>query len=102
MSSAAEATARADDGSITVHAGPGGGIRSVELTGAALDRGASWLAGEILRTAATATAHARVRTRAALRVAGVDERTLDGVGLPEHKELAQQLESTTPTTWRTQ
>ncbi|MBO0840465.1 MAG: hypothetical protein J2O49_06575 [Sciscionella sp.] len=95
-------TASNDNGCVTVRAGAAGAIESVELTNAALERGGAWLAGEILRTAAKASARATVRTRAALRRAGLPDRALDAIGLPEHREHTAEVESTTPNTWRVQ
>jgi hypothetical protein len=86
-------TATACRGAITVEVLPGGALTELTLTSAALALSTRELAATIVRTVASATATANLRTRHTLNV------TLPGLGLDTDPALIEQAELTTPGTW---
>lgn len=98
-----EITGDARDAGVEVRVHPGGALAALTLTAPALDLGAVKLAATIVDVVAEATARANRRTQHALRDAltGLDERDLNALGLDKDEALTEQVESTTPQTWRT-
>ena len=98
-----EITGEAASAGVSARVHPGGALAGLSLTGPALDLGAVRLASTIVEVVAEATARANRRTQHALREAltGLDERDLNALGLDRDESRTEQVESTTPQTWRT-
>ncbi|HEX4704349.1 MAG TPA: hypothetical protein VH352_19640, partial [Pseudonocardiaceae bacterium] len=81
--------------SVTVEVAIGGGLRSVRLTGSALDLGASRLARTVLQVAARATALANQRANLTFRrtLGRSTDELLDGLGLSFPPELVADDDS---------
>jgi hypothetical protein len=94
--------ARAHGDAITVEVHPGGALSSITLSDKATALGARALAAGILGAVAEATALANQRTKHALRAAlpALGERELAVLGLDSDAALTEQVETTTPRTWR--
>jgi len=86
---------------VTAEVCPGGALATLTLTQQAVDQGATALAASVVEAIAVATAQANQRTKHALEEAltGIDPTTL---GLTQPESLTEQVESTVPTTWRSQ
>lgn len=102
MSAVVEGVARNADGSIRVTVGPGGMLRDLELRDAALTQGGRRLADTVVELVRVATAEAAQRARHLLRAEldGLPAAALAALGFPDDDELIEQVESTTPPTWR--
>jgi len=98
-----EITGEAQSAGVSARVHPGGALAALALTGSALDLGAARLSATIVAVVAEATERANRRTHHALRDAltGLDERDLNALGLDRDETLTEQVESTTPQTWRT-
>lgn len=86
---------------VTVEVCPGGALAALTLTQQAVDQGATVLAASVVEAIAVATAQANQKTKHALAEAltDIDPATL---GLTQQESLTEQVESTVPTTWRSQ
>lgn len=93
-----EGTARAADGSVRLTVAPGGSLRTLELRPGALDQGARHLAETIRTLAKLATAQANQRAGHLLR--GLPPTSVTALGCVVDPTLVEQVESTTPDTWR--
>jgi hypothetical protein len=95
-------TARSANGSVKVVVGPGGVLRSVELTAAALDDGPSSLAAAVLAVTRVATAEANQRMRNRLRaeLTGLPADSVRALGFTDDSDVVDRVESTVPDTWR--
>jgi hypothetical protein len=88
-----EITGTARARGVTVEVFPGGALRTLTLSPAALALGTRELAASIVDTVAAATAAANLRTTHALGVA------LSVLGLESDGKMVERAESTTPQTW---
>jgi hypothetical protein len=97
-----QGSARSDDGAVRVTVGTGGALRELEIRQSALAMGGRELAATVLRLTDLATAEAVSRARNLLRakLSGLPVDALAALGCTQDDELAEQVESTVPTTWR--
>ncbi|ATY11159.1 hypothetical protein CU254_12295 [Amycolatopsis sp. AA4] len=95
-------TGTARHNGVTVEVAPGGALRTLELTAAALHGGGPRLADTILRAVREAAAQANERARHALKaeLGVLSGAELSNLGLASEKDLAERAEDTTPDTWR--
>jgi hypothetical protein len=90
-------TARDSSAQMTVTVGPGGGLVDLTLTSRSTRLGGRGLAVAILALVARATAEANLRV---VRESSLDDGDLDALGMGLDGQLAEEVESTTPETWR--
>lgn len=97
-----QGSARSGDGAVRVTVGVGGALRELEIRESALAVGGRELAATILRLTEFAAAEAAGRARHLLRdeLAGLPADALAALGFAGDGELAEQVESTVPETWR--
>jgi hypothetical protein len=98
-----EGTARSADGGIRLTVGPGGVLKTLEVRESALAQGGRRLADTVLALTRLATAEVAHRARNELRteLAGLPDDLLAALGFTaEDPDLAEQVESTVPLTWR--
>lgn len=95
-------SARSADGAVKVTVGPGGALRALDMRDDALAMGGRRLADTVLELVRIATVEATSRARNRLRdeLAGLPADALAALGLADDPELAEQVESTVPVTWR--
>ncbi|WP_033292608.1 hypothetical protein [Amycolatopsis jejuensis] len=93
-------TGTARQSGVTAEVAPGGALRHLELTAAALRTGGPRLADTILRTVREATAQANERARHLLEAElGPLGDELPRLGLSREDSTAAHAEDTTPTMW---
>lgn len=103
MNAVLSGSARSADGTVSLTVGPGGALLALEIRNDALAMGGRHVADTVLALTRIATAEMAHRARQQLRdeLAGLPADALAALGFPdEDAELAEQVESTVPVTWR--